>query len=136
VGDGPWKIFAGGLELEFSRSPHQAYQALSVISYYGMNKRCLIGDRRHPSMEYYLVEDRAPSKALMRNEDCIGFSLPNTEVKQIGGRWKIVDGAHWIMDFERSETEARNAWRVMTRYGFNRICFIGRPRPPMTYFVR
>src|SRR5262245_28418808 len=94
AGAAPWRVILGGAELQFSRSPHEAQQALRVIQYYGMNKRCVIGDPRRPSMEYYLVDNQAPppSKVLMRGEDCIGFGLPNTEVQQIGGRWKIVEG--------------------------------------------
>ena len=67
-------------------------------------------------------------------EDCIGFNNATIEVKQVDGRWKIIDGAHWIIDFGSNKAEASDSFEIMKRYQYNQICFVGRPGPSMTYF--
>ena len=66
-------------------------------------------------------------------EDCVQFNPNTIEVKQIGGRWKIVDGSHWMFDFENKEDEARLAFAIIKKYGFTRSCFVGRPGPSFQY---
>jgi phosphohistidine phosphatase SixA len=68
-------------------------------------------------------------------EDCVGFNPHKIEVKQIRGSWKIIEGRHWIMDFGDKADEARNAFKIIKKHGFDHICFIGRPDPSMTYFT-
>ena len=71
-------------------------------------------------------------------EDCIGFNPANVQAKNIGGRWKVVDGDHWILDFNTKEAEAKKARDVIKFYGMTSICFVGRPSPTgkqlMMYF--
>jgi hypothetical protein len=66
-------------------------------------------------------------------EDCVSFNPDKIEVTQINGRWKIVEGGHWIMDFGSNEAEARKAFKILKHYGINSHCFVGRPDPSMTY---
>ena len=68
-------------------------------------------------------------------EDCLGFNWRNVTVKKINGRWKVVEGNHWIMDFENKKAEARHALRIIKHYRLDQMCFIGRPKPSMTYFL-
>ena len=68
-------------------------------------------------------------------EDCIGFNPENIAVKNIGGRWKLVEGNHWILDFAKQRSEADQAFQRIKQYGFDSICFVGRPDPSMTYFI-
>ena len=68
-------------------------------------------------------------------EDCVGFNWRNVTVKKINGRWKVVEGNHWIMDFENKEAEARQALRIIKHYQLDQMCFVGRPKPSMTYFL-
>ncbi len=132
---GRWKVTVGNMWLlDFAGNKAQADQALRVIRQYRLNKQCFVG-RPNPSMQYYLSGNNAPAGG-MQGEDCNAFNLRNTQVEQVQGRWKIVDGSHWIMDFEGNQAEARQAHAIMNKYGFNRICFVGRPNPPMTYFRR
>lgn len=72
----------------------------------------------------------------MRGEDAIPFNPSNLEVQRVRGRWKIVEGNHWLMDFDQHEGEARQSLSNILRYGFRYICFVGRPDPSMTYFRR
>lgn len=132
---GRWKIETDQMWLlDFGFSKADADEALKVIKHYNLNTQCFVG-RPDPSMEFYLVDGQAPSGA-MDGEDAISFDPANIQAMYVNGRWKIVDGNHWIMDFDQSEAEARQAVSYILRYGFRSICFVGRPGPAMTYFRR
>ena len=51
-------------------------------------------------------------------------------------RWKIVEGSHWIPNLGSNEQEARTAFEIIRKHGFQFICFVGRPNASMTYFRR
>lgn len=130
-----WKIVVGNMWLlDFGNSEEEARQSLRIIQHYQMSKQCFVG-RPDPSMEYYLVGNNAPVGACV-GEDCIGFNPAAITVKRVGGRWKIVEGEHWILDFGNKEDEAKSAFDIIQKYGFNKICFVGRPGPSMSYFRR
>ena len=69
----------------------------------------------------------------MRGEDCICFNLKNIMVKRIRGHWKIVDGNHWIFDFANKKSEAYKAIRIIKKYGFTCVGYVGRPGPSFIY---
>lgn len=132
---GRWKIVDGSHWMfDFGNKKAEAHQALRVIKHYGMSQSCFVG-RPDPSFQYLLVSGNAPSGSL-GGEDCIGFNPNNIEVKRIKGRWKIVDGSHWMFDFGNKEAEARQAFAIIKKYGFNRSCFVGRPDPSFQYLRR
>jgi hypothetical protein len=120
--------------LDFGSNKSEAERALKTIKHYRMNSQCFVG-RPHPSMEFYLVNGFAPEGPI-DGEDSIPFNPPDLEVQRVRGRWKIVEGNHWLMDFDQLEEEARQALSYILRFGFRYICFIGRPNPSMTYFRR
>jgi len=129
---GRWKIVDGDHWLfDFGSKKSEADRALSIIHYYGLNKTCYVG-RPDPSFEYLLSSNRAP-EGIFSGEDCVGFSPERAEVKNIGGRWKIVDGEHWLFDFEDKESEARDALSIIKNYQFTNSCFVGRPDPSFKY---
>jgi hypothetical protein len=66
-------------------------------------------------------------------EDCLSFNPATTTVKKVQGRWKIVDGSHWVFDFGNKEKEARTAFSIIKKYRFSRSCFVGRPKPSFEY---
>lgn len=70
------------------------------------------------------------------SEDCTNFAPSNLQVVNVRGSWKIVDGSHWIADFGANRAEADGALAMIRRYGFTAQCFVGRPNPSMTYWVR
>jgi len=130
---GSWKIVDGShWILDFGGNKAEADQALSIIKHYGLDSQCFVG-RPDPSLTYWRVNGQAPSGPAP-GEDAIGFNPDTIEVKQINGRWKIVDGSHWILDFEDNENEARTSLKIIKKYDFRYICFVGRPGPSMTYF--
>lgn len=128
-----WKIMVANMSLkDFGDNADEARQALKVLQKYRMNAQCFVG-RPDPSMEYYLVADRAPSGA-MKGEDCLGFDPAKVQAKKVEGSWKIVENSHWVLDFDQNAGEARQALRIIKKYRFGNQCFIGRPGPAMTYF--
>jgi hypothetical protein len=130
--NGSWKIVDGSHWMfDFGPKAQEARKALQVIKHYRLNQSCFVG-RPGPSFTYMKRGNQAPVGP-MPGEDCVGFSAANAKVKLIGGRWKIVDGNHWMFDFANKEGEARKSLAVIKRYGFNKSCYVGRPNPSFSY---
>ena len=68
-------------------------------------------------------------------DDCLAIDAKNVQVRQVAGSWKIAEGNEWVLDFGSMQANAERAKNVIVHYGFDRICFVGRPNPPMTYFT-
>src|SRR5262245_29700503 len=72
-------------------------------------------------------------------EDRLGLNPNNVAAVQIASRWKVVDGGHWILDFDQKRTAAERAVAVIKHYGLSFICFVGRPscpgEKPMMYWL-
>ncbi len=129
---GRWTIVDGNhLMFSFGDKQAEAMEALKIIKYYRMDQSCFVG-RPDPSFKYLLVDGKAPAGS-MPGEDSVGFNPNTIEVRNIDGRWKIVDGSHWIFDFGDKETEARTAFAIIKKHGFTRSCYVGRPDPSFTY---
>ncbi|MCK4418670.1 hypothetical protein KAV79_02580, partial [Candidatus Aerophobetes bacterium] len=132
---GRWKIVDGShLMFDFGNKRNEAERALQVIKHYRMNQSCFVG-RPDPSFQYLLVSGRAPIGSF-EGEDCVSFNPNTAEVRYINGRWKIVDGSHWVFDFGNKESEARQALAIIKKYGFRFSCFVGRPDPSFKYLRR
>lgn len=130
---GSWKIVVGDVWLlDFGSNESEARRALQIIQHYRMNSQCFVG-RPNPPMQYYLVNGAAPSGALA-GEDCIAFDPANIQVTQTSGTWVIAEGTHSIIGFGNNESLARFALEIIKKYGFNRICYVGRPGPSLVYF--
>jgi hypothetical protein len=78
-------------------------------------------------------QPQQPQQPTVGREDCISFNPATTEVKQIEGDWKIVDGSHWMFSFGSKKDEADQALAIIKKYGFNHTCFVGRPGPSFKY---
>jgi hypothetical protein len=132
---GNWKIVEGShWILDFGNKRIDAIDSLKVIKFYGMDSICFVG-RPNASFEYWLVGGAAPAGGYS-GEDCISFNPATIEVKKVNGRWKIVDGNHWMFDFNQNETEARLAFNIIKYYGFTKSCYVGRPGPKFKYMRR
>ena len=68
-------------------------------------------------------------------DDCLALNPRAVRVQQVASHWKVVDGDQELLDFGGSQANAERAKAVIAHYGFDRICFVGRPDPPMTYFM-
>jgi hypothetical protein len=67
--------------------------------------------------------------------DCMRFDPATLNVRQVKGRWKIVEGGHWLFDFGSNPSAARQSLKVIRHYRMDRACVIGRPDPLFTYML-
>jgi hypothetical protein len=132
--DGTAIVQGSMLMLYFGKDAASARKALDIIKFYKFTHQCFVG-RPNAPMQYFLCNGKSPVGAFS-GEDAIDFTPSAVVVKKIGNSWKVVEGDHWIMDFASNEANALKALAVIQKYGFNKICFVGRPNPPMTYFRR
>jgi len=131
---GSWKIVEGSHWIaDFGGNRAEAERALQIIRAYGFDKQCFVG-RPDPSMTYWKRGNGVPSDAIA-GQDCISFNTSAVEVRNVSGRWKIVEGSHWIADFGGNRSEAETALDVIQRYDLDRQCFVGRPDPSMSYWL-
>lgn len=70
------------------------------------------------------------------SEDCVSFTPGRLRVENVGGRWKIVEGTHWVADFGANRSAAEESLAIILRYGFTSQCFVNRPNPVMSYWRR
>lgn len=135
---GRWKVAEGNhWMLDTGTSQWEAQRAVEIINHYGLASFCFVGRPRcgdvSPMMYWLTDAGRAPSGQLP-GEDSIAFDRSNLEVVQIGDRWKVVEGTHWLLDFGPGQGNAVAALYFIRKYRFDEICFVGRPDPSMTYF--
>lgn len=118
--------------LNFEANQAGAELAVNIIKFYQMDSMCFVG-RPNAPMIYFLSSGNAPSGAFP-NEDSVGFDPANVTAQNIGGKWLVVDGNSYLLNFEGNEANARIAVAIIQKYGFTRMCFVARPNPPMMYF--
>jgi len=127
-----WELVDNRRIINQTKTKSEAERAKQIIEHYKIDRQCFNG-RPHPSMEYYLVNGRSP-EGPMAEEDCVRFNPSLIEMKWVKGRWKIVEGDHWILDFGNEGLECLSALHIIKKYGFKHICFTKRPNPSMVYF--
>lgn len=136
---GRWKVAEGGTHwmLDTGTSPWEAQRCVDLINHYKLASLCFVGRPRcgdtQPMMYWLDDQGRAPSGSVP-DEDVIPFDRHNLQVIQVGDRWKVVEGTHWLLDFGPAEGNAVAALHFIRKYRFDEICFVGRPGPSMTYF--
>lgn len=130
-----WKIVDGSHWMfDFGANQAEANQSLAIIKRYKMDRSCFVG-RPKPPFQYMAVGKQAPQGAFP-GEDCLTFNLANLTVTNVEGRWKIVDGSHWMFDFAGNQAQANQALQIIKQYGFTFSCFVGRPDPSFQYLRR
>lgn len=138
---GRWKVAEGGSHwmIDTGTSKSEAERIVEIINHYNFAEMCFVGRPRcgdvKPMMYWLDDSGKAPTGSLP-DEDCIPFDADNLSVVEIGGRWKVVEGTHWILDFGVGEGNALAALHFIKKYHFDQICFVGRPDASMTYFKR
>lgn len=136
---GRWKVVEGGSHwmLDTGSSQWEAQRAVEIVNHYKLANMCFVGRPRcgsiNPLMYWLNDRGRAPSGSLP-GEDCISFDRDHLAVVEIGGRWKVVEGTHWLLDFGPGEGNARAALHFIRKHRFDQVCYVGRPDPSMTYF--
>lgn len=79
-----------------------------------------------------MADDRMIQKV---KEDCVSFNPARTNLLQVEGDWKIVEGSHYLFSFSNNRKEAEKALAVIKYYGMNDSCFVGRPDPSFSYLL-
>jgi hypothetical protein len=135
---GRWKVAEGShWMIDTGTNEAQAKRAVEIINHYALSSMCFVGRPRcgdvDPMMYWLTDAGHAPSGNLA-GEDRIPFDPAHLEVTQVGDRWKVVEGTHWLLDFGPGQGNAIAALHFIKKYKFAEICFVGRPHPPMTYF--
>jgi hypothetical protein len=51
------------------------------------------------------------------------------------GRWKVMDGATWLLDYNQDQGGAEEAVKIIRTYSLNRECFVARPHVTMQYWL-
>lgn len=77
---------------------------------------------------------RARNETVLRT-DCVDANHRRAQVRKVNGRWKIVVGRHWLLDFGNKRREAERALAIMRHYHVDQQCFVGRPKPGLSYFL-
>lgn len=137
---GRWKVVEGNhWMIDTGTSKAEADRVLQIIKHYKLASMCFVGRPRcgdvRPMM-YWLTDTGAAPSGNLAGEDCIPFDPDHLAVIDVGGRWKIAEGAHWLLDFGPGHGNAVAALHFIRKYRFNEMCFVGRPDPSMTYFKR
>ena len=133
--DDGWLVVDGDLQMLFSENLDDAERAREIIQAYGFNRQCFV-ERPDPDMEYWLVDGEPPAAgdADVGDEDCLKFDPANLEIVETGGGWRINDGSMQMLVVETEEA-AEKVLDIIEHYGFEHQCFVGRPHPPMSYFL-
>ncbi len=124
-------IYNGTSRIFSFRKVVDAQKAFNILRHYNVNKRCHIG----PSFSYFLSGNTAPTGGF-KGEDCITFNPAKIQVKLIARKWKIVEGKRLLFDFGANKAYANYAFQAIKNYGFDTVCYVGRPNPGMTYLKR
>lgn len=131
---GEWKVVQGSMwMLSFGPRMMEAQRAAQLIRSYRFTEQCFIG-RPQASMSYWKRSGSVPNFSTPA-EDCVGNNPDTVEARRIGGRWKVVDGSHMMLDTGGNAMDANRAVEVIRTYRLNRQCFVGRPNPGMTYWL-
>lgn len=117
----------------------KAQRALRILRHYRPTQVCYVG-RPDPSLTYFLVSGRAPAGSAPGESCKPPFNPRNLKVKNIQGRWTVVqprpDGKDIWLFKAPTEQEAREIVAVIKWFGFTRDCYIkGRysSKPYMMY---
>jgi hypothetical protein len=128
VGDGVQTLFA------FGAGKEEAERALAVIKRYAVDQSCFVG-RPRPSFHYMLVNGASPAGS-HEGEVCKPFNPPATEVRQVGGSWKVADGDQVLFDFGANKDQADQVLALIRKYGFTHSCMIAPGRIDLVYMRR
>lgn len=131
---GAWKFVDGShWILDFGSNHAAAIQAGQVISYYHFDQQCFVV-RPGAQMTYWKRSGHVPSNN-MAGQDCISFNPASVQTQHVGGAWKVVSGAMWMLDYGSNHAAADQAVATIQNYSLNRQCFVARPNPPMSYWL-
>jgi hypothetical protein len=131
---GDWKVALGAnASLDFAANEAAAERAADVIQHYHFTRECFV-KKPNASMMYWKNGVAVPP-GNMPGQDCIAFNTATAQAIYNAGRWKVMDGALWLLDYGQDRAGAEDAARIIHTYAFNRECFIARPHVVMQYWL-
>ena len=65
----------------------------------------------------------------------VDFNPDQVEARNVQGQWVVAAGSLLLGNFGDSETDARDAVRVIKHYRFDKHCVFGTPQPAMEYWL-
>lgn len=125
---------AGTWITDVTGSRAEARLAVYIIRFYGMDEFCTIGEGGR-ALSYYLVNGWAP-QGRSPSEDCLWFDQTGSQLREIKGRWTLVDRNDTALSLGRDKAAALEAVKTIRARNFSEICFVGRPGPSIVYFIR
>lgn len=131
-----WLLTDGDSRMLLFEEFEQAKRARDVIQHYGFTRWCFLG-RPDPSMQYWLVDGGPPVRGepAVETEDCIPVDRSTLSVERYGdGDWRLTTDDQIVLATS-SEEEAERALDVIDHYEFDQQCFVGRPNPPLQYWL-
>jgi hypothetical protein len=127
-----WTVVNGVRTLfSFGVDKIEAENTLAVIKHYKMDQSCFVGHPR-PSFHYMLAAGSSPVGPFP-GEDCRSFNPATTNVQQMKGGWKVVDGDNALFDFSADSAGADQALAVIKKYGFTHACMMARGKVDFLY---
>ncbi len=131
---GRWEVHAGNVWLkDCGRDRYLARDCCDLIRTLGVNQRGTIGTP-HPIMEYWLANGKAP-ESLSTRMRLWNIDLPSLKATEVAGDWCVIDKHKVYFNFGRHQQDAEKAVAVIQKYGFDRVGYLGSPRPVMIYFL-
>lgn len=128
----------------------EAQEALQIIQANSINEQCKIGTGVYINPDgsenyinqmayYYLSNGGAPGIAL-ENCDCLEIDPSEVKSKRDGKGWLVLEkwnavSGHRMHTFE-SKSDAESMVKVIHKFGFDNLCFVGRPHPTMNYYLK
>jgi hypothetical protein len=112
--------------LDFGAKQADGIRALELMNHHHIDFACA-GDPGH----VYLMATGSSSP--LEGEDCTGFDPGELVIRENKGNWEIVDMGTIIMSFDTRD-DAKTAYNIISKYRYDRICFIDRPNESMIYF--
>jgi hypothetical protein len=89
--------------------------------------------RESDNVKVKRVQCKVASSTL--REDCVSFNPNTTKIIHQNNKWKIADGNHLMFSFS-SQSEAKQALKIIKSYKLNKSCFVGRPDPSFQYLLK
>jgi hypothetical protein len=131
---GDWKVALGtNAFLDFGANETAAERAADVIQHYHFTRECFV-KKPNASMMYWKNGVAVPP-GNMAGEDCISVHPAAVQAIYAAARWKVMDGALWLLDYGADRDAAQDAARIIRNYNLNRECFVGRPHVVMQYWL-
>jgi hypothetical protein len=78
-----------------------------------------------PTLNLQALEPSLDPAAAEFGQKCVCFNSSRVEAKQIDGRWQIIDGPRWLLDFGTRGDAVQDAVKAIKFYGLNQICAVG-----------